>query len=474
MLSGKNIWRLVSAFLFLTLGGGLAAQPWTVPTGTTYSYFTANVGIGPGFSATVGPTATLDVNGTTHVSGKVSIGTASSTNILQVYSTASADGLAIDGTTAPAITFKNAGSIKGYIGLPTLSDNYFNGTAANDLAIRSEGGSVHIGRCCASPTLTVSGTSVGIGTTGPTETLQVAGAVKVTGTTSQVLQNSASLDYLGTSGARIVAFGPDIATAATFQVVLKNSDGSNTSLPRLLVDSAGNVCIGSTSAYPGYRLDVTGGGHFAGNVLVTPATGNAGFEQSANGSFNIDAPGSVGGRLVVQETSGNVGIGNNAPNYKLDVTGNIHATGSITGGTVLGAVYQDVAEWVPSGQRLLPGTVVTINTGKKNEVLPSSRAYDTSVAGVVSEKPGVLLGVEGDTKSQIATTGRVRVRVDATGHPIAAGDLLVTGQKPGMAMYSEPVDLGGIKFHRPGTILGKALESLQSGEGEILVLLSLQ
>src|SRR5216684_2965205 len=180
MLSGKNIWRLVSAFLFLTLGGGLAAQPWTVPTGTTYSYFTANVGIGPGFSATVGPTATLDVNGTTHVSGKVSIGTASSTNILQVYSTASADGLAIDGTTAPAITFKNAGSIKGYIGLPTLSDNYFNGTAANDLAIRSEGGSVHIGRCCASPTLTVSGTSVGIGTTGPTETLQVNGAVKVT------------------------------------------------------------------------------------------------------------------------------------------------------------------------------------------------------------------------------------------------------------------------------------------------------
>ena len=93
---------------------------------------------------------------------------------------------------------------------------------------------------------------------------------------------------------------------------------------------------------------------------------------------------------------------------------------------------------------------------------------------MVSEKPGVILGVEGDAKSQIATTGRVRVHVDATGHPIAAGDLLVTSDKPGMAMYSEPVDLGGVKIHRPGTIIGKALEPLSGGEGEILVLLSMQ
>ena len=176
------------------------------------------------------------------------------------------------------------------------------------------------------------------------------------------------------------------------------------------------------------------------------------------------------------DASGNVGIGTSSPDplYKLDVTGSIRATGSITGATVIGAVYQDVAEWVPSGQRLLPGTVVVINRGEKNEVLPSSRAYDTSVAGVVSEKPGVLLGVEGATKSQIATTGRVRVHVDATTHAIGAGDLLVTSEKPGQAMYSEPVDLGGIKIHRPGTIIGKALEPLASGEGDILVLLSLQ
>ncbi len=41
-------------------------------------------------------------------------------------------------------------------------------------------------------------------------------------------------------------------------------------------------------------------------------------------------------------------------------------------------------------------------------------------------------------------------------------------------MKSEPFRLRGTVMHRPGTIIGKALEPLSSGEGTILVLLSLQ
>jgi len=50
----------------------------------------------------------------------------------------------------------------------------------------------------------------------------------------------------------------------------------------------------------------------------------------------------------------------------------------------------------------------------------------------------------------------------------------VTGDAEGVAMRSEPVTLGARQFHAPGTIIGKALEPLEKGMGEILVLLSLQ
>jgi hypothetical protein len=133
-----------------------------------------------------------------------------------------------------------------------------------------------------------------------------------------------------------------------------------------------------------------------------------------------------------------------------------------------------VAEWVPASIKMSAGTVVVIDAQLNNHVSPSSTSYDTRVAGVVSANPGVILGQRAEDKVMVATTGRVRVRVDATRAPIRVGDLLVTSDKEGVAMRSMPVDLGGTPIHRPGTLIGKALEPLANGTGEILVLLSLQ
>jgi len=169
-----------------------------------------------------------------------------------------------------------------------------------------------------------------------------------------------------------------------------------------------------------------------------------------------------------------IGLGGATPQATLDVAGSIRASGSITGATVMGAIFQDLAEWVPAANDLAPGTVVVLSTARNNEVTASTKSYDTRVAGVVSAQPGVLLGVSGESKEMIATTGRVRVLVDATKAPIEIGDLLVTSESAGRAMKSAPVSIGGIEVHRPGTIVGKALEPLRGGSGEILVLLSLQ
>jgi hypothetical protein len=158
----------------------------------------------------------------------------------------------------------------------------------------------------------------------------------------------------------------------------------------------------------------------------------------------------------------------------LSPAGNVTMTGDLSVSGNVAAKYQDVAEWVPAKEDLAPGTVVVLDTTTANRVMASSSAYDATVAGVVSSKPGLILGDHGANKEQIATTGRVKVRVDASSHAVAIGDLLVTSGKAGYAMRSEPMEINGRKFHQPGTIIGKALESLPNGDGEILVLLSLQ
>ena len=172
-------------------------------------------------------------------------------------------------------------------------------------------------------------------------------------------------------------------------------------------------------------------------------------------------------------SDGKLGIGTPTPAVKLDVVGDITASGTINGGTI-NAKYQDVAEWVESSQKLEAGTVVALDPEKSNQVIASSEAYDTRVAGVISAQPGISLGERGEGKVLVATTGRVKVKVDATRAPIKIGDLLVTSDVAGVAMKSEPISISGRRMHAPGTLIGKALEPLAKGRGEILVLLSLQ
>jgi hypothetical protein len=225
-------------------------------------------------------------------------------------------------------------------------------------------------------------------------------------------------------------------------------------------------------------------GDFIGNVYVDAFDGSS-FVSGGRMRFAVDGPvttgnvptaiqfltgsNSTGIERMRVTSSGNVGIGTTSPTAKLDVNGNINVTGNIN------AKYQDVAEWVPATKMMPAGTVVVLDPEKTNQVMSSTKAYDTGVAGVISERPGLALGEGGEGKVLVATTGRVKVKVDATREAIRVGDLLVTGDKEGVAMKSLPLDLGGTPIHRPGTLIGKALEPLEKGKtGEILILLSLQ
>lgn len=290
------------------------------------------------------------------------------------------------------------------------------------------------------------------------------------------------LEVYTSTGLNKMAFGTYNQTTFTPQMVLNN----------------GNVGIGTPS--PGFRLDVVGeirsslGFRFADGTALTTAPLNFRSIANAAGVTQFSAGSNNDSLLFAGSGGTNVTFDPTAKKITIDATGTTGSASNISSGQfgqntgggaytfpgdvtvngVIHAKYQDLAEWVPAAHAMSAGTVVVLDQSKANQVTASTTSYDSRVAGVISEMPGLALGESGEGRVLVATTGRVRVKVDATHGPIAIGDLLVTSDVQGVAMKSEPIKVGGAAIHRPGTLIGKALEPLAKGTGEILVLLSLQ
>jgi hypothetical protein len=311
--------------------------------------------------------------------------------------------------------------------------------------------------------------SIGIGNDAAQAKLDVNGVFRST-SLANFPSTGAGMELAFNPGSNIGVIQAYDRAASAFRTIFL--DGAALGLN---AQSGGNVGIGTGS--PGSKLDVTGVIRSTGFAGV-PSSG-AGIEILYGGGvgvihaydraaayrpLNID-----GSTLALNVSGGNVGIGTASPTAKLHVGGNVNVDGNI------GAKYQDVAEWVETDEILEAGVVVIVDPNASNRVIPSPGAYDTRVAGAVSRQPGLILGERGEgNKSMVAQSGRVIIKVDATYGAIKPGDLLVTSPTPGHAMLSKPFKVGKQLMHRPGTLVGKALEALPNGKGEILVLLTLQ
>ena len=134
-----------------------------------------------------------------------------------------------------------------------------------------------------------------------------------------------------------------------------------------------------------------------------------------------------------------------------------------------GAEEFDVAPEVEAA----PGTVMVMDDS--GYLVPSSHAYDCRVVGVVAGagpyRPGIVMdrqpAAQGP-RSPISVVGKVTARVDASGRPVRAGDLLTTSDTSGCAMVAAD------RQRRPGATLGKALTNLESGVGDVAMLVALQ
>jgi hypothetical protein len=349
---------------------------------------------------------------------------------------------------------------------------------------------------------------VGIGTTTPGATLDVAGTNKAQAFNLQGVSAEKAFVTLwnnGVANQKVQVYWPAAAQVDGIYEITVTGDywysNSNGGIRKRIAINGRNIgIINMEQSEVPFRMGFTGNTHTISDIMWDAANSRYYFivanldnaqnlitvhvksitpDTMANAdSLNITpiytSDITVYPQLYTSFMGGNVGIGTSAPATKLHVVGDGTVTGNLTVSGNIAAKYQDVAEWVLSSQKLSAGTVVVLDQNQFNQVIASSQAYDTRVAGVVSIQPGITLGEQGESKVLVATTGRVRIKVDASGGPIRVGDLLVTSDVAGVAMRSKPIQVGGVQLHRPGTLIGKALEPLASGQGEILVLLSLQ
>lgn len=202
-----------------------------------------------------------------------------------------------------------------------------------------------------------------------------------------------------------------------------------------------------------------------GSVILFPSTINK-ADTSDKASVFLDGENgniTLGGKM--SETDGDIFI----KNKNGDTT--IHLDGD-AGDIILNSA--DCAEEfdVSDPEKIEPGTVMVLDG--EGKLQPSTQAYDKKVTGVVSGageyKPGIVLDRKRSQKDRVpvALMGKVYCKVDAQYSAIEVGDLLTTSPTPGHAMKAND------PLKAFGTVIGKAMRTLESGQGLIPMLIALQ
>jgi hypothetical protein len=131
----------------------------------------------------------------------------------------------------------------------------------------------------------------------------------------------------------------------------------------------------------------------------------------------------------------------------------------------------NIAEFfrVDNDDHISEGDILAASDLGESVLAKTKEAYMTSVIGVVTGKPLVAINNSGEEEKvyPIALCGKVRCKVDAKNGPIKPGDLIVSSENPGHGMKGK-ID----SFGKVGSVIGKALEGIESGVGSIMVFIT--
>lgn len=224
----------------------------------------------------------------------------------------------------------------------------------------------------------------------------------------------------------------------------------------------------STSGYGVAGTSDTNSGVFgdssSGTGVQAHSTNGIGLVARSENGVGLEARSTYGNPLEVY------GFDGANRRFYVDNLGNVRADGSISGASFsIGSA--DVAERLNPSEPLQPGEVVELDPTQPDHYRLARTPNSTLVAGVISTNPGVIMNNTdlpgSDQLPPLALAGKVPVKVSAENGSIQIGDLLVSSATPGSAMKAGPNPAAG-------TVIGKAVQALESGQGTILMLVMLR
>jgi hypothetical protein len=295
--------------------------------------------------------------------------------------------------------------------------------------------------------------NVGIGTTGPTQKLDVSGNIRTTGNLYLADDNGLYLKDTD-SGHRI--YRDSSVTRTRFTTGTSGGFRFTSTDEDVLfeIDSGGNVGIGTTgpdvplhiyqgATNPGIKLSGSGttdylqifqeqsGGHWAyvqakgtsGLMLRASDSGQDVVLQSAtDGKIMLGE--TVNPEMIIERSSGNVGIGTTAPNNKLDVAGTVEMTGfkMTSDGSGVGSwtdVSSTAGPWTLADDDLYPdSTAYNVAIGANDA--GSAKLYIDGNVGIGTTSPTAALDVSsgniymGSNTVNWGTSGTTRLRLRGT------------------------------------------------------------
>lgn len=200
-----------------------------------------------------------------------------------------------------------------------------------------------------------------------------------------------------------------------------------------------------------------------------------------------------GFRTLELQASETANTGSQINLYKADGTLGISLDGDFLGlGRVITQEIEvtggDLAEFFKvnpgnaHNNQLRPGVLLSIDESNPGDMIMTTEAYDRKIAGIISGangvKPGLLMSgslAEEEERASvqanqfpIALAGKVYVYANTENGIIQAGDMLTSSSVPGYAMKVTDYE------RAQGAIIGKAMTSLESGNGFVLVLVTLK